>query len=109
MIGNAIDHLLPNRMVRHNGPSTVSVNLLQLPAKNKVAVHLLSYIPVRRSEELDIIEERTVVRDVAMTFHLGRKIKNARIVPDGKSLAMNGDSLVVPEINGYAIVELELE
>lgn len=106
LMENAIDLLLGRRMVRHNGPSTLQVHVLDLPEKHCYAVHLLSYIPIRKSETVDIIEERTRLHQVTLTFALPRRVRQARLVPEGEMLELAGDTVTVPVVDGYAIVEL---
>ncbi len=108
LISNAIDLLLPERMVRHDGPSSMSVSLLHQPQHNRVCAHLLCYVPVRKSAQIDLIEERTVLRDVTLDLHLPYKIKSARMVPEGTVLPINDGKVIVPKIDGYSIVSFEL-
>lgn len=106
MISNAIDELMEKRLVRHNGPSTMIVNLLDQPDKKRVNAHVLSYIPVRKSDTIDIIEERTVLHNVELEFHLPYEIKGARLVPEGKALELKAGKVTIPEVDGHCIVEL---
>jgi hypothetical protein len=106
LISNAIDILITERMVTHDGPSTLTVSVLDQRDKERTNLHLISYIPVRKSATIDIIEERTVQRNVTVTFNLPRSVTSARLVPENIPLALNGNSVTIPEINGYAIVEL---
>ena len=107
LVQNAINSLLPNRLVTHDGPSTMTVSLLDQPAQNRVTAHLLTYVPVRKSASIDIIEERTKQANVTLAFRLpGKSIQSARLVPEDIPLPLNGCSVTVPEIDGYAIVEL---
>jgi hypothetical protein len=107
LISNAIDLLLPQRLTRHNGPSTLTVSVLEQPEKQRYSVHLLSYIPVRKSASIDIIEERTPVRDLTLELHAPRKICGARLVPEGRELPVDqGGRVTIPLIDGYAILEL---
>ena len=109
LMGGALDYLLPNRLVRHNGPSTMAVTLLDQPEHSRVSVHVLSYIPVRKSATIDIIEEPTVLRDIRLTFNLPQKqVKSARLVPDNIPLTLDGNTVTVPQVDGYAIIELLL-
>ena len=109
LLNNAVDRLLPDRLVRHDGPSTLAVSLLGQPECGRVNVHLLSYIPVRKSATIDLVEERTVLRDVRLEFNLPSGIKSARLVPEDIPLVVEGGAVTVPEVNGYAIVELTVE
>ncbi len=106
LVANAIDRLLPQRLIRHDGPSTLTTSLLGQPQANRVNIHLLTYIPVRKSATIDIIEERTVVRQVTLDLHLPQAIRSARLVPENIPLAVKDGQVTIPEIDGYAIVEL---
>ncbi len=106
LMSNAIDQLLGSKMIRHNGPSTMTVSVLDQPEQNRTNLHILSYIPVRKSIEIDIIEERTVLREVTVSVEVPRKFTSARLVPENISLQVENGSVTIPEIDGYAIVEL---
>ena len=106
LISNAIDLLMPTRLVRHNGPSTMTVSLLEQAEQKRFTAHLLSYIPVRKSATIDIIEERTVLHDVMLEFKLPNEIKSAKLVPENIQLAVQNGKITVPKVDGYAIVEL---
>lgn len=106
LVKNAIDRLLDQRLVRHNGPSYLSLNILHQPEKKRYCVHALTYIPIRKSATIDIIEERTAVYNVTMEFHLPKQIKKAFSVMDQKELEIKDGKLTVPEIDGYGIIEL---
>ncbi len=106
LVKNALDLLLPDRLVRHDGPSTLSIQLLDQPEKGRVCAHILSYVPVRKSASIDILEERTVVRDLTLRLGLPYEVTEARLVPEGMPLDFKDGVLTVPEVNGYAIVEL---
>lgn len=106
LVSNAIDILLDKRIVSHNGPSTMTVSVLDQEKENRTNLHILSYVPVRKSATIDVIEERTVLHDVTVEFNLSRKVTSARIVPENIPLELHGNSVTIPEINGYAIVEL---
>ncbi|MEG1192637.1 MAG: beta-galactosidase [Clostridia bacterium] len=106
LILNALNRLLPNRIVRHDGPSTLSVSVLHQAQAHRYCVHLLSYIPVRKCADIDIIEERTKQRDVSLTLCLPHAPTSARLVPDGLPLPLVNGVVTIPEIDGYAILEL---
>ena len=106
LIDNAVSLLLPARLVRHNGPSTMTVSLLDQPELNRAVAHLLSYVPVRKSATIDIIEERTVLHDVRLEVCLpGKEITSARIVPEGVPLELQNGVVTIPKLDGYAVVE----
>lgn len=107
LISNAIDMLLGERIVRHDGPSTMTVSVLDQPEENRTNLHILSYVPVRKSATIDIIEERTVLRNVTVNVNIPRKFTEARLVPENIPLEVKDGAVTIPEINGYAIVELK--
>ncbi|MBR5742662.1 MAG: beta-galactosidase, partial [Clostridia bacterium] len=43
LISNAIDLLLGERIVRHDGPSTMTVSVLDQPEERRTNLHILSY------------------------------------------------------------------
>lgn len=107
LISNAIDLLLGHRLVRHDGPSTLTVSVLDQPEKQRTNLHILSYIPVRKSATIDIVEERTKVRDVTVEVHLPRSVTRAKLVPEDLPLEIRDGKIRIPEIDGYAIVQLD--
>jgi len=106
LINNAIRLLLPDRLVSHDGPSTMTVSLLKQPDKNRYCAHILSYVPVRKSETIDIIEDRTKLYNINIRFNLPAEIRSVRLVPDGTVLKVQDGAVTVPEINGYAVLEI---
>ncbi len=107
LMANAIDLLLGERLIRHDGPSTMTVSVLDQPQENRTNLHILSYVPVRKSATIDIVEERTVLRNVTVKANIPRKFTEARLVPENVPLDIKDGAVTIPEINGYAIVELK--
>lgn len=54
---NALDLLLPDPLLRHNGPSTLLAALNVQQAHNRYVLHLLHYIPERRGTSFDTLED----------------------------------------------------
>ncbi|MCL2834304.1 MAG: beta-galactosidase trimerization domain-containing protein [Treponema sp.] len=132
LISNAIKTLLPQKLISHDGPSTMTVSILDQPQKMRYTVHLLSYIPVRKSAAIDIIEERTKLYGITLRLNLPKPVKKALLVSSGpdcppaseqpvtvppaseppasaqaNELALTNGAVTVPEIDGYAILELK--
>lgn len=57
IVRNAVLLLLGQTLVRHNGPSTLAVNLLHQLEQHRYTLHLLSYVPMRKSATIDIINQ----------------------------------------------------
>lgn len=106
LIQNAINQLLDERLVVHNGPSYLSVQILHQEQQRRFCVHILSYVPVRKSATIDIIEERTPVYDLELEFHLPETIREAVWVNGKENLPMSDGKVTVPKVDGYGILEL---
>lgn len=106
LVANGISRLLPQQLITHDGPSTLLATLLHQPEKSRFCIHLLSYIPVRKSADIDIIEERTQLNDVTLTLKLEKEIKSARLVPEDVKINLQENRITIPEIDGYAILEV---
>lgn len=107
LIKNAIDMLLPDRLTKHNGPSTLTVTVLDQPEQRRASVHVLSYIPVRKSATIDIIEERTPAYDIALDVNLPHDIKSAKSVVSCDNVSYADGKLSIPKVDGYEIIVLE--
>ncbi len=105
LVRNALDLLLGQRLVAHDGPSTVSVQLLEQRQHGRVCAHVLHYIPVRKSATIDIIEERAPLKDLTLTVRLPAEYTKARLVPEDVPLAFENGKVTIPYVDGYSIVE----
>jgi hypothetical protein len=110
LLVNALDLLLPEPLVRHQGPSTLLVALNAQPAQQRQVLHLLHYIPERRGEFFDVIEDVIPLHDVAVSVRTASAVKSVVAVPQGKSLPfeVRGDRVefVVPVLVGHQMIEL---
>ena len=77
---NALELLLPDPLVRHNGPTTLQVTVNDQSDENRWIVHLLHYIPERRSQEIDIIED--VIPLYNLRVNRIAMVKSVMCVPD---------------------------
>jgi hypothetical protein len=109
---NALDLALPAPLVRHQGPSTLLVTLNDQPAHQRQVVHLLHYIPERRGERFDIIEDVIPLYNVPLSIRVSGSVQAVSLAPQGDVLAfsMQGDRVefVVPKVDGHQMIELKL-
>jgi len=104
-------------LVTHTGPSTlqVTVNQQQKPNEDKARwiVHLLHYIPIRRSDTIDVIEDVIPLHDIDVCIRVEQSVAAARLVPDDVpvSFEQRNDevALKIKHINGHQMVELTFE
>lgn len=108
---NALDLLLPDRLVRHDGPTTLQVTLNEQPDENRWIIHLLHYIPERRSQEIDIIEDVIPLYNVKISIRLPR-IKDPMSVPEQELLRYEQKDgrleFVVSQLVEHQMIALEL-
>ena len=108
---NALELLLPDPLVWHDGPTTLQVTVNQQPDENRWIVHLLHYIPERRSQEIDIIEDVIPLYNVKVSIRLPR-IKSVMCVPEQEPLPYQQKDgrvgFVLPRLVGHQMIALEL-
>ena len=107
---NALDMLLPSPLVKHGGPSTLELMLNEQPAHNRQVLHLLHYIPIRRSQQIDIIEDIIPLYNVPLSIRADRAISSVKLAPSGDPLPFERVDgrieFTVPEAHGHQMVEL---
>ncbi|MCB0229542.1 MAG: beta-galactosidase trimerization domain-containing protein, partial [Anaerolineae bacterium] len=109
---NAIDLLLPDALVRHDGPSTLLVTLNEQSALNRQILHLLHYIPERRGQQFDVIEDVIPVYDIALSVRAPSGVESVTAVPQGEPVpfTMRGDRVefVAPKVDGHQMFVIGL-
>lgn len=96
-----------------NAPNTLTATMNYQPQENRIVIHLLHFIPVRRSQTFDIIE------DVIPLFNLhcsistnGRDVSRVALVPQGQLLDFTQQqqriSFVIPSLFGHQMIEVKL-
>jgi len=107
---NALELLLPNPLVKHQGPSTLQVALNVQPNDKRLILHLLHYIPERRSQSFDTIEDVIPLYDVKIGVHAEQPIRSVRCVPEMTDLEFvlhcGRVEMTVPEIRGHQMIEI---
>lgn len=110
LIGRCLDLLLPDPLLRVQGPSFVEATLTRQGAGRRI-VHLLSYAPVRRTPNLDIVEEPSLVRDLPISLRLAQAPGKVTLQPAGQPLAFRYQAgraeVILPELNGHALLVFE--
>ncbi|MCY4071714.1 MAG: beta-galactosidase trimerization domain-containing protein [Chloroflexi bacterium] len=106
---NALEMLLPEPVVRHGGPSTLELAYNDQPARSRTVLHLLHYIPIRRSK-IDIIEDVIPVYNIPVSIRAGKRIESVKLAPSGDAIdfeKVNGRiNFTVAEIKGHQMIEL---
>jgi hypothetical protein len=109
LLAGALGRALPTPVVAADGPTTLRTSLMRQPGENRHVLHLLHYLPERRGEGLDVIEDVIPLHDVAVTVRLDG-IQSVRLVSGGQTLeheAVDGGvKFTVPRVEGWAVVAL---
>jgi len=107
---NAVDMLLAERLLRHDGPTTVMATVNEQAGEKRWVVHLLHYIPERRCRELDVIEDVIPLHDLGASVRVPRAVRSVRRVPEAQALTFREHGgrveFVLPRLEGHQMVEL---
>jgi hypothetical protein len=110
MVLRALEHFLPDPVLRHDGPSTLEAYVNDQHAPQRRVVHLLHYVPQRRAETLEIVEEALPLCDLHVDVRCDGDVVAARCVPSGEPVAYEQrDGRVVialPKLRGHQMIEL---
>lgn len=109
---NALERLLPEPLLRHDGPTTLQATLTEQAEANRWIVHLLHYIPLRRATELEVIEDVIPLAEIKLSLKMPKPVKQIALRPQRYSTLdfweRNGRiEFVVPKITGHAMIEVE--
>ena len=99
LLGNCIDLLLPEPLIRDRAPSKLETTVVK--KGGSVVIHLLSFNPERRADNLDVVEDPLPLVDVPMSV----KIDSA---PRRVSLQPHDIELDFAYSKGYASVKVTL-
>jgi hypothetical protein len=110
LVLNALALLLPEPLVKHDGPSTLQVTLTQQANPGRWILHLLHFIPERRSEELEVVEDVIPLFNVNVEAKVPRPVREVMVVPEEAPLAFRTEGpyvvFQVDRIDGHAMVSL---
>jgi len=111
LVLNALDRLLPDPLVRTDGPSTLIATLNEQPAERRRVLHLLSYVPERRGVDFDVVEDVIPLQNVGVSLRVAGSVRRLTRVPENQPLRFrqsgNRISFVLPELNGHQMIVIE--
>ena len=111
MLLNALDELLPERLVRYDGPSTLEATLQEQKAEKRYVLHMLHYIPERRSQQVDLIKDVIPLYGVQVSVAAPHKVRAVTLQPEGEPLKFTESDgrieFTVPAVKGHQMVVLE--
>ncbi|MBN1583823.1 MAG: beta-galactosidase trimerization domain-containing protein, partial [Anaerolineae bacterium] len=108
---NALERLLPEPLVRLDAPTATIATLNSQEQHNRLVLHLLYYVPERRCEQFDVIEDVVPLYDVPVSVKVKGSLRSVRLVPQDESLPFAVDkgrvTFTVPQIQGHQMIELQ--
>lgn len=111
LVLNALNLLLPEPLLRHDGPSTLLATINAQPALNRWIVHLLHYIPERRGQAFDIIEDVIPLYNLRLSLRIPHTAKSVRLVPKGEMIEYSEKQdrieFLVPHLCGHQMIEIQ--
>ncbi len=106
----ALRRLLPEPVVMHDGPSSVIVTVNNQEASARWVIHLLQYIPERRANRLEIVEDRIPLHNLGLSVREDQRVEKITLEPTGEEIPFerHGGRLhfTVPRIDGHQLVAL---
>jgi len=112
LVANAIGMLMPDPLVAVEAPSTVFAALSEQPKQNRRVLHLLHYIPERRGQAFDVIEDVIPIYDLKVSVKAGRTVREVLAVPGDRKLAFEARGgrvhFTLPKLEGHQMIALEL-
>jgi hypothetical protein len=110
LVLNALQILLPDPLVKHDGPSTLQLTLTEQASHRRWILHLLHFIPERRSEALDVIEDVIPLFNLKVAVKTPAPLREVILVPDEAPSAFHSEEsytvFEVGRIDGHAMVSL---
>ncbi|MCS6949374.1 MAG: beta-galactosidase trimerization domain-containing protein, partial [bacterium] len=110
LVLNALKLLLPQPLVVADAPSTLQVTWNRQPAHQRSVVHLLHYIPERRTLAPDYLEDVIPLYQVSLRLRTNAP-KRAYLAPQRTEIPFQTEGeylcLTVPEVRGHQMVVLE--
>lgn len=111
LVERVLAQLLPEPLVRITAPTSTEVSVMFQKAHRRTVTHLLQYCPERRTGNLDLVEDIVPIYNIPLAVRLARTPKRAYLAPSGEELHLDWHddraSVVVPEVNGHAMVVFE--
>jgi hypothetical protein len=110
LVLDALGLLLPDALVRLQAPTATVATVTEQAAAARWVLHLLYYVPERRGEDFDVIEDVVPLFGLPVSVRVPRPVAAVTCVPSGEPLdyvQQDGRvQFVVPEVKGHQMVAL---
>jgi hypothetical protein len=108
---NAVDQLLPDAVLKvPNAPSTLVSALNEQSDKSRYVLHMLNYIPERRGNSFDVLEDVFPVNNLRASVKVPRNVRKVLTVPQGRNISYRSAGgrveFTIPELKGHQMIEI---
>ncbi len=111
LFANALKMLLPEPVLEIEAPTTTLTALNAQPGEDRWVLHILHYIPERRGQDFDIIEDVIPIYGVKVRVRVPDEVTEVSYVPRGETIAFKQDGDVVEftalKVEGHQMIELK--
>jgi hypothetical protein len=108
---NSLALVLPEPMIRTSAPTTAQVTVTRQESEGRTMVHILHYIPERRAEQIDTIQDVIPLHDVRVALRCDEAPSRVYLAPDRAEPPCEWDNgyaeVTIPIVNGYAVLAFE--
>ncbi len=109
LVSNSIQRLMPAPLVKAELPTTAQVTMTRQQGRH--ILHVLHYIPERRSPDLDVVEDVIPLNNVKLAARLAHRPSRAYLAPQKVNLpfeyADGYARVTVPVVTGHQMVVFE--
>jgi hypothetical protein len=109
LFGNCVDLLMPDPLVKAEAPSVLETTVLK--NGENIVVHLLSFCPERRGNEMDVVEDPFPLVEMPIFVRAERKPARVFLAPDEKVLEFEYREgyvhTVVTVLDGHKMLVIE--
>lgn len=110
MFLNAVQMLMGESLVASNAPSTAIITLNEQASENRQVLHILHYVPERRGQEFDVIEDIIPLHDISVSVRTLQVVRQVQIVPQQETLGFTYEDkkvkFVIPRVYGHQMIEI---
>jgi len=110
LVLNALDLVLLDPLLRIEAPTTTLTAINEQPAENRWVLHLLHYIPERRGQDFDVIEDVIPIFNIKVSVKVPRKVKEVVCVPEQEPLDFKQQAdrvkFTLPKLEGHQMITL---
>ncbi|HEX4933672.1 MAG TPA: hypothetical protein VFV33_10870, partial [Gemmatimonadaceae bacterium] len=110
LVLNAVDVLLADPAVRHDGPSTLLAAVNEQRAEKRWVLHLLHYVPERRGADFDVIEDVIPLFDLGLDLRAPGRVVSVTAVPRQHRLPFQQRAgrvtFRIPRLDGHQMIAI---